>query len=140
MLQVAVTTQKKNRPILLSMTHNPPGELSDQYPLAAGGISGQTSGDNMHANFVSPPNRTHEFVIVIVRVPALDHPTKGTVPGELDCPPRAAEPLLLKNGQDVSFAQSGLARGFATLEVVPCFVYLPISQHSHELVVFLAPE
>ena len=93
----------------------------------------------MRTNFVSPSNRTHEFVMVIVRVPALDHPTKGTVPGELDCPLCVAKPsLLLENSQDVSFAQSGLAGRFATLQVVPCFVYLSISQHSHELVVFLA--
>ena len=70
----------------------------------------------MRANFVSPPDCTHEFVMVIVRVPSLDHPTKGTLPGELDCPLCAAGlSLLLENVQDVSFAQSGLS------EDLPCF-------------------
>ena len=131
----------EKKPTLLRLTHNPPGELSDQYALSAGGISGQTNGDNMCTNFVSPPNRMHECVMVLARVPALNHPTKGTVPGELNSLLCAAEgTLLLENGQDVSFAQSGLARGFATIQVVPWFVYLSISQHSHELVVFLASE
>lgn len=76
--------------------------------------------------------------MVILRVPALDHPTEGTIAGELDCP-LCAKPPMPGNGQDVSFAQSGLARGSATLQFVPCFVYLSISQCSHELVVvFLA--
>jgi len=130
---------KKNLPVLLKLTFNPPGELANQYPLSAGGMSAQTNGDDKPLNLVSPPNRTHEFVMVIVRVPVLDHPAKGTIPGELDCPLCAAKPLLLENGQDISFAQSGLARGFAILQIVLCFVYPSISQpeHSHELVVFL---
>ena len=77
--------------------------------------------------------------MVIARVSALDNPTIGAVPGELDCPLCASKPsLLLENGQDVSFAQSGLARGFAALRIAPCSVYLSISENSHELVVFLA--
>ena len=95
----------------------------------------------MCTNFVSPLNCMHEYVMVLTRVPALNYPAKGTVSGELNSPLCVAEEtLLLENGQDVSFAQSGLAQGFATIQVIPWFVYLSISQYSHELVLFLVSE